>query len=114
MRSNKKDLRGELDAYRFEFDVLQKVMCDARESEDYATLLKEGKPLPDGVYSEEGVGGATVFYTVYDPELSDEEKNEYLTYRRLAYLRTIKNCAIFFTVLTIIGLIAALILPSLY
>lgn len=34
-----------------------------------------------------------------------EEKEEYLIYKKLTYLKTIKNCMVFFVVLTVLGIL---------
>ena len=45
-------------------------------------------------------------------ELSADEITELLTYKKLGYLRTIKNCLVYFVTLTIIGFCAYLIILS--
>lgn len=48
------------------------------------------------------------FYSVNVPELSNEEKLDYILLKKLQTLKTIKNCVMFFTVLTVISLIFSL------
>ena len=48
---------------------------------------------------------ATEFYTVFETDLSQQEILEYLTYKKLDLIRTIKNCIVFFTVLTVLSII---------
>ena len=112
MAKEKRDLRQELAEFKEKFDLIQKIPCTHNENKTYTQLLREGKPLPENVHKYEYSVGTDYdqFYTLYIPELSTAEINEYLTYKTLALLNTIKNCVVFFTVLTIIGLVGALLL----
>jgi len=111
MAKEKKDLRKELRSYKFDFDLLQKIPCTRQENKEYKQLREKGE-LPKGVYEYQYEGGTDSgeFYTIYEPELTPEEIAEYLTYKKLSLLKTIKNCVVFFTVLTIISLAASLLL----
>ena len=109
MAKEKVDLRKELRSYKFEFNLLQKSPCSKQENRNYQKLLKEGKTLPKDVFSytyQTGETSTTDFYTVYEADLSEAEIAEYLTYKKLSLLRTIKNCAVFFTILAVIGIAA--------
>ncbi len=109
MAKEKINLRDELRAHKFEFDLLQKIPCSKQENKEYEQLLKDGGTLPEGVYAyvyDGDVTSATEFYTIYETDLTESEIREYLTYKQLSLIRTIKKCVMFFTVLTIIGMIA--------
>ena len=109
MAKEKINLRDELRAYKFDFNLLQKIPCSKQENKEYHKLLKDGGTLPEGVYSYidfNGEASTTDFYTVYETDLTESEKIEYLTYKKLDLIKTIKNCVMFFTILTIIGMIA--------
>ncbi len=113
MDEKKVDLREALREYKFKFDLLQKIPCTKEENKVYAKLLKDGGTLPEGVYAyvyESGAESSDEFYTIYEPDLTEAEIAEYLTYKRLSILNTIKNCVMFFTVLTIIGMVAYVLL----
>lgn len=93
MAKEKVDLRKELRSYKFEFNLLQKIPCSKQENRNYQKLLKEGKTLPKDVFSytyQTGETSTTDFYTVYEADLSEAEIAEYLTYKKLSLLRTIK------------------------
>ena len=110
MAKEKRNLRDELRSYKFEFDLLQKIPCSKQENKDYQNLLKNGGVLPEGVYAyvyDNGETSTTEFYTIYETDLTESEISEYLTYKKLSLIKTIKNCIMFFTVLTIIGMIAS-------
>ena len=90
----------------------ERVNCTAEENAAYAVQLKLTGSLPAGVYqyrdaySNEPVGQ---FYTVRQSSLTDAEKQAYIACCNFKNVYTIKKCVVFFTVLTVIQLIAALI-----
>ncbi len=107
MAKNKVNLKKELRSLYFEALLLQKIDCSREDNKKYNQLIKNNESLPDGVYEykmETGDGTGT-FYTVYQPELTQEEKIEYITFKQLKMISTIKNCVVFFTVLTVISMI---------
>ena len=109
MAEEKIDLRKELRNHKFEFDLLQKIPCNKQENKTYQQHLKEKGTLPDGVFAyvyDNGETSTTDFYTIYEPDLSESEIREYLAYKQLSLIKTIKNCVLFFTILTIIGMVA--------
>jgi hypothetical protein len=57
-----------------------------------------------------GEKSETDFFTVYEPDLTEAEVREYLQFKQLGYIKTIKNCVVFFTVLTIVGMISMFLL----
>ena len=103
MANEKINLRDELRAHKFEFGVLKRVPCTKQENKEYAKLLKDGETLPEGVYAYDY--DLSAFYTVCGTDLTENEIREYLTYKQLGFIRTIKNCVVFFTTLSIIGLV---------
>lgn len=108
MAKGKINLRDELRAYKFEFDLLQRIPCSKQENNEYQKIIKDGGVLPKGVFAyiyENGEASTAEFYTIYEADLTESEIAEYLTYKKLSLIRTIKNCVMFFTVLTIISMI---------
>ena len=92
--SNRKDLRTELRTMRFEFDILQRIPCSEEENRAFKRYLEDGQDLPQGVYryrNSDGKNSETEFYTVYDPDLTERETNEYLALRKLQILNSIKG-----------------------
>lgn len=111
MKKEKVDLREELREYRDEFNVVQEIACTKEEIAEFKKILKEGGELPEDVhvricYDVDGEEMGKEYYRIYTPDLTEQEMQEYLTLKRLSLLKTIKNCAVFFTVLAIIGLSA--------
>lgn len=104
MANEKNRIRDELQNYKFEFGLLKKVPCTLQESKEYEKILKDGGVLPEGIHVDQNPYEGS-FYTIHEADLTDAEISEYLTYKQLSLVRTIKSCAVFFTTLTIIGLL---------
>lgn len=106
MNTNRR-IKRELDNYRLEYDLYEKVLCTQKESEEYKDLLKQGKRLPEDVRTNDDWRNVndSEFYRLVRPNLTQEEITEYLMYKKLNMLKTIKNCVVFFTVLAVISLI---------
>ena len=109
------NLRNELRSHKFQFDLLQKIPCSAQENKKYQDILKAGGTLPEGIFAYVSANGeefTTQFYTIYETDLTEAEIQEYLTYKQLSLIRTIKNCVVFFTALTVTGMIVAFFLVA--
>lgn len=61
--------------------------------------------MPYGVYAGEYVN----YYRFEKVDLSEDEIRELLLYRQVSYIKTIKNCVLFFVVLTVISIIGSII-----
>ncbi len=106
------DLREKLRKHKFEFGILQEIDCTENENKGYEELLKSGGALPENVFPrvyDDGEVSTTEFYTIYETDLTEDERKEYFAYKQLSMIRIIKNCVVFFAVLTIIGIIVAVI-----
>ena len=112
MAKEKVDVRGNLTEYKLEFGILEKKPCNKQENEAYLDLLKNGGVLPAGVFRYVNADGEKrdEFYIIGASDLTQTEIQEYLTYQKLKYIKTIKNCAVFFTALTIVGMVCMLLL----
>ena len=111
-------IKTELMQLRREFGALQTANCSAEENEAYRKLLRQKKSLPNGVYqrseklniNDAELYANVTFVKLCKSDITDEELQEYFTYKKLAYLKTIKQCVVFFTALTVISLIVGLLL----
>ena len=102
-----KRIKKELDRYRMEYDLYEKLPCTNEECQEFDDLLKCGKRLPEDVYQDSdwrNTNGSK-FYRIARSDVSQADIMEYFTYQKLDVLETIRNCAVFFTVLTIIAII---------
>ena len=104
--------KAELQNLRQEYRLSQRVPCSKEDNKKYAQMVKDGQPLPAGVYDYKYENTESEYYTIYTPDISADELAELLTYKKLGYLRTIKNCAVYFVVLSVIALCAYLIILS--
>ncbi len=104
------NLREKLRDHKFEFGLLQKIPCTKQENTEYKQILKDGGTLPEGVHAS--VYETDEFYKIHEADLTEAEISEYLTYKQLSLIKTIKNCVVFFTVLTVIGLFGWLMLMA--
>ena len=97
MSNVKTDLKKSLRSYKIDFGILKKISCSKEETKEYKKILKEGGSLPEGIFAVEYLNGADPdeFYTVSPADLTDAEINEYLMYKKLSMLKTVKNCLVF-------------------
>lgn len=102
-------IRKELENLYVENNILQQINCSKEENGKYNQMLKEGGELPEGVFEYNESAQTGIFYTVADQGLTHEERLEYIALKQLQVNKTIKNCVLFFTVLTIISIIVAFI-----
>ena len=88
------------------------VDCSEEENQLYLKLLKQKKELPIDIVRREESNGTKLdeFYKVVPLEISHEELHEYCLLKQTKHLNTIKNCVVFFTILTAISLFATIIL----
>lgn len=73
---------------------------------EYRMMEKNKQKLPDGVLRDMD---GRFYEIVKNDDLSSEEMTELYNLRKLAYLCTIKNCAIFFVVISVISIIISLV-----
>lgn len=98
-------LREELTGYRTEFGFQRRRYCGHADEKEYRNLEKENEPLPDGVFRASDGSHYIMEYS----DLSDDEKTELLRFRELYYLRTTKNCVVFFVVIYVLYEIVTLL-----
>lgn len=101
------DLREELEDLKYRNGLLQKIDCSIEDTKKYQQMIKNGEPLPDGVFQYKDQTGTPVdsFYTIYQADLDEKEKLEYFILKQSLHIQTIKNYVLFFTVLAVISLL---------
>lgn len=105
MAKEKINLKKELQSYRFDFHLWQKIPCSKEDNKKYEQLLKKGGTLPDGVFAYDY---NNEFYTIHAANLTEEEKQEYIALKQLSFIQTILNCVLFFTILAVISIVICL------
>ena len=102
-----KDIKKELFRLKVDFDIIQRCFCSEDEEKEMRMLENNKQPLPGDIHIDEDDGSHYRFVNV---NLSKEEIDELLLLRQLKYLKTIKNCLVFFVSLIIISFICSLLL----
>lgn len=101
-----KNLKKELIDLKIKSKILDEECCFSEENKEYEQLVKDGMPLPKGVYpyiNDDGKPSAKYFYKVTGSEFTQDELMEYIALKQLKMVRTIKNCALYFTITSIIA-----------
>ncbi len=80
-------------------------MCKNKECEQYRKMEKEGSSLPDDIFPTE-LGS---YRKIIDSDLSEDEEAFYLKLKQAQYIKTTKNCVLFFTVVYIVTLAIGLL-----
>ena len=65
-----------------------------RENRAFKRYIEDGQDLPQGVFryrNSDGKNSDSEFYTVYEPDLTEREINEFLTMKKLQILKSIKS-----------------------
>ena len=93
---------------KFECELVQKKRCSPEEQQIYLEMEEREEELPFDIFKYPGEAEAFGRYVELD--VDKEHLQEYYTLIQTKKLNTIKNCVVFFTVLTIISMIVALFL----
>lgn len=95
-----KNLYDELMLMKINLGLIEKAYYKKDDEIKFREMEKSKQPLPNDVKFDT-IG----YYKYVDTNLSADEINELLLYRKLSYLKTIKNILSFFTVLTLISML---------
>ena len=83
----------------------EKEYCTLEENGKLERMSMDGDPLPEDVLCK--TWGK--FYRIKSHDFSHEEILEYLSLIQTKHTQTIKNCVIFFTILTVINLVLSFV-----
>ena len=118
MASTTGELKAEIEKLKHVVLDLPDGDCTDEENERYAKLIKQGKPLPDGIKQYRLTSNdkqVNKFYEEYNTQFPDEDIAEYLRYKQIALLMenvkllsSVKKYLYFFYALAIAGLIIGL------
>ena len=116
MANSRKDLRTELRTMTFEFDLLQRIPCSEEENRAFKRYLDDGVDLPQGVFryrNSDGKNSENEFYTVYDPDLTEREMNEFLKMRQMQILKSLKGAiTLFGSIISVLLLVILIFMLS--
>ena len=104
-----RDVKQELFDKQIEYGFLTIMDCSEEDNLKYSEMKNNGQALPENVHPYKDTSNnqyVDKFYYLKDSKLSDAERQEYLKYIELDRLNTIKNCLIFFVILTLVLLSA--------
>lgn len=102
---NMNPLKAEIVNDKLKLKLLTERPCTLEENKKYAEMQENNIPLPENVAKYDTVYSTDDAYCVIsEAELTPEEKAEYVEIKRLRYLKTIKNCLVYFTTLSVISL----------
>lgn len=90
--------------------ITRYINCTESENIAFRNLIRQNKALPPNVYLVKGTNNISTacFFKVLEPP--EKDIDDYLKYSQFKMIRTIKNCAVYFTTLSIISLIGTIIL----
>ena len=101
-------LKREIVNMKYDLELVQKADCTPEENVEFTKLYNTQQELPADVFKYQNGEG---FYRVITP-LSSAEEQEYLALKQCKMIKTIRNCVIFFTVLTVLALALSLLALS--
>lgn len=102
------EYRAKLSEYGFR----QKQDCTGEENARYLEMIKNGETVPDNVgrYLDENEQSTDTFFIIKNDDMTHEQRMEYLSMKQHEELVSIRKCMVFFTVLTILGLISTFLM----
>ena len=96
-------LKEELGQRERDYGIYYKVYCSREEAKEF----KKKDSTPNNVHLD--LGSSSNYYRNYKIDLSEEELAKLFRYRQTQYLKTIKNCLVFFVVMIFISLFLYLV-----
>ena len=94
------DLKQEMNQMKLDLGIVKKVYCSKEEQDSFRRMEKE--KIPNEILIDSGNGQ---YFRYIDEGMAKQEIDELFAYRQISYLRTIKKCAVFFVILTVISLL---------
>lgn len=102
------EYRAKLSEYGFR----KKRDCTEEENARYLEMIKNGETVPDNVgrYLDDNEQPTDTFFIIENDDMTHEQRMEYLSMKQHEELVSIRECMVFFTVITILGLISTFLL----
>lgn len=86
--------------------IIQYKPCSMKEDKEYKHMIKSGEKLPENIIKD--TNGTPGYYRVIKSDVTDIELDKLIKFRQTTYLKTIKNCVVFFTVLYVLSMLVAI------
>lgn len=102
------EYRAKLSEYGFR----QKQDCTEEENARYLEMIRNGENVPENVgrYLDENEQPTDNFFIIEKDDMTHEQRMEYLSMKQHEELVAIRKCAVFFMVLTVLGLIVTILI----
>ncbi len=100
--------RSEFDEMRVENGLFKRKLVNKEDSEKYRKLIDANKDLPDNITYDSYLG--CFFEKELKTDFTEKEIMEYIGYKQIKLLSTIRNCIVFFTICYILGLVYLVII----
>lgn len=101
--------KEQLNKLRLFYGTFSENECDENTSKKYEKILFEDcsyENIPENVKCEfDYTLQKTRFYSGIKSDLTENEIYELMEYKKLGLLTTIKNCIVFFTICSVIGIV---------
>ena len=109
----KKINKNILREFRIKYNTRLVVKANEKDSKEYKDFLEMGgkiNDLPENViYKWDEYEGVDKYYHIVKSNMTDDEIKETISYMKLEMLNTIKNCILYFTIASIVGVSAYII-----
>ena len=91
----------------YESGLCREIDCTDEENQMFLDMIKRKEELPIDIVRREESNGTKLdeFYKVVPLEITSEEIQKYCALQNAKNIKTIKNCVVFFTALTVISLV---------
>ncbi|MBQ9946745.1 MAG: hypothetical protein IJO91_00010 [Oscillospiraceae bacterium] len=111
------DIKSRIASNENALGFIDRNICSDEERNEYKKIYDENGILPNGIVADVEDGYVSFYKINNDKNISEEDKEKYVKYHQAVNLdkitkdiHTIKNCVVFFTVLSVIGLVAGFII----
>ena len=106
-------MKDTLANYYVEYGIKKECPCFESEKSIIAKMLSDSVSLGDEIYQYRNTKKHGKYYKLKSI-LSPDETLDYLTFKQIDLLKTIKNCLVFFVTIIVIGLFAGLLILLFY
>jgi hypothetical protein len=94
------DSKYKMRALLYDLGILVKEACTEEENEQLSFMEEQGEKLPEDVHK---YAQPNTYYRLVKSNMTEDEITRVIMLKQTQYLRTIKNCLVFFVALTIIS-----------